>query len=83
MNYDITYTFYDTISKNFILFFVILIIAVNFVPIFLFNKNQDFRAYFYKMDDKQKPFGMAWLSSSYYETLFATTPWQNVIYRTR
>jgi len=30
------------------------------------------------MDDKEKPFSLAWLNSSYYETLFASTPWQNV-----
>jgi len=30
------------------------------------------------MDEKEKPFSMAWLNSSYLETLFSTTPWQNV-----
>jgi hypothetical protein len=28
--------------------------------------------------DKEKPFNFAWLDSSYFETLFPGTPWQNV-----
>ena len=28
--------------------------------------------------DKDKPFNLAWLNSSYFETLFSNTPWQNV-----
>ena len=28
--------------------------------------------------DKEKPFNLAWLDSSYFETLFPSTPWQNI-----
>jgi hypothetical protein len=31
-----------------------------------------------KGNDKERPFNLAWLDSSYFETLFPGTPWQNV-----
>ena len=30
--------------------------------------------------NKENPFAYAWLNSSYHETLFSSTPWQNVYF---